>query len=137
MKRYATLLNVWVVVLLLAGVAGAAQRSRSDNGGWQLLGRKQVDFKNDRDRITVARSEGRLKRLEVRVEGAPVEINNMVVTFANGEKFTPEIRHRFDEGDRVKAIDLPGDDRRIKTIDFNYRSTSRREGKATVAVYGR
>jgi hypothetical protein len=136
MKRYAPLLNVWFVLLLLVGFAGAAQRSRSDNA-WELLGRRQVDFKKDRDRIEVGRKEGSFNRLQIRVEGAPVEINEMVVTFGNGETFKPNVRQRFDEGSRTKSIDLPGERRSIKQIDFNYRSVERREGKATVSVYAR
>jgi hypothetical protein len=62
----------------------------------------------------------------------------MVVTFGNGETFKPNVRHRFDEGSRTKSIDLPGERRAIKQIDFNYRSAGgRREGKATVSVYAR
>jgi hypothetical protein len=71
------------------------------------------------------------------VQGAPVEIDNMVITFGNNEKFSPNLRHRFDERSTSRVIDLPGDRRTIKSIDFNYRSIDRREGKATVAVYGR
>lgn len=102
-----------------------------------MLGRQDVDFKNDHDRIDVGRKEGRFKQLEIRVQGAPVEINKMVVTFGNNETFSPELRHRFDEKSTSRVIDLPGDRRTIKRIDFNYRSINRREGKATVAVYAR
>jgi hypothetical protein len=136
MKRYTSLAFLLVALVLAAGLADAAQRSR-DNGDWELLGRTQVDFKKDRDRIQVGKKEGTFNRLEIRVEGGDVEINRMVVTFGNGEKFEPNLKHRFEEGSRSKAIDLPGDRRAIKQIDFNYRSVDRREGKATVAVYAR
>jgi hypothetical protein len=138
MKRHPLIgtLSFSLVFVLLVGLGAAAQRSRSDNN-WELLGRKQVDFKRDRDRIEVGKKEGRFKALEIRVEGAPVEIEDMVVTFGNGETFKPGIRHRFEEGSRSKAIDLPGDRRTISRIDFNYRSVDRRDGKATVAVYAR
>jgi hypothetical protein len=137
MKRHPFLgmFSLTLVLVLVVGLAAAAQRSRSDKG-WELLGRQQVDFKRDRDRIEVGRSEGRFNRLEIRVDGAPVEIDSMIVTFGNGEKFKPELRHRFDEGSKTRAIDLPGDRRAIKQIEFNYRSVNRREGKATVSVYG-
>jgi hypothetical protein len=64
-------------------------------------------------------------------------MNKMVVTFDNNEKFSPQLRHRFEEGSDSHVIDLPGNRRTIKSIDFNYRSMNRREGKGTVAVYGR
>jgi hypothetical protein len=131
MKRYLT--ATVSLFLLLVGLAGATYAAQ----GWEMLGRQDVDFKNDHDRIDVGRKEGRFKQLEIRVQGAPVEINKMVVTFGNDETFSPELRHRFDEKSSSRVIDLPGDRRTIKRIDFNYRSINRREGKATVAVYAR
>jgi len=131
MKRYLT--ATVSLFLLLVGLAGATYAAQ----GWEMLGRQDVDFKKDHDRIDVGRKEGRFKQLEIRVQGAPVEINKMVVTFGNDETFSPELRHRFDEKSSSRVIDLPGDRRTIKRIDFNYRSTNRREGKATVAVYAR
>ena len=131
MKRYLT--ATVSLFLLLAGLAGGVHAAQ----GWEMLGRQEVDFKNDHDWIDVGRKEGRFKQLEIKVQGAPVEINKMVVTFGNNETFSPELRHRFDENSTSRVIDLPGDRRTIKKIDFNYRSINRREGKATVAVYAR
>ncbi len=108
MKRYLT--ATVSLFLLLAGLAGATHAAQ----GWEMLGRQDVDFKNDHDRIDVGRKEGRFK-----------------------QTFSPELRHRFDEKSTSRVIDLPGDRRTIKRIDFNYRSINRREGKATVAVYAR
>ena len=102
-----------------------------------MLGRREVFFKNDRDQIDVGRSEGRFKQLQLRVKNAPIEISDMVVTFQNDETFRPKVRHRFEQGSGVKNIDLPGDRRAIKRIDFRYKSINRREGKGTVEVLGR
>jgi hypothetical protein len=117
-------------VFLMVGAVDAAQ-------GWEMLGRQQVDFKSDHDRIDVGKKEGRFKQLQIRVQDAPVEIEKMVVTFDNDERFSPELRHRFDEKSKTRNIDLPGNRRAIKRIDFNYRSVDRRQGKATVEVYAR
>ena len=132
MKRHLVLGSL-ALSFVLTGLAGAAQ----DQGRWEMLGRQEVNFRGDRDRVEVGRHEGRFKQLQIRVQGAPVEIDNMVITFGNNEKFSPNLRHRFDERSTSRVIDLPGDRRTIKSIDFNYRSIDRREGKATVAVYGR
>ena len=132
MKRYTTLgmLLLWFAV---TGLAAAAQTS----GRWELLGQREVDFRNDHDQIDVGRNEGQFKQLQIRVQDAPIEVTNMVVTFANDQTFSPKIRYRFAEGSGTQVIDLPGERRTIKRIDFNYRSISRREGKGTVAVFGR
>jgi hypothetical protein len=59
------------------------------------------------------------------------------VTFADGNTFSPNLRQRFDENASSREIDLPGDRRVIRSVDFAYRSLNRREGRATVMLYGR
>ena len=132
MKKYITL-GVLSLCLLISGLAGAARNS----GRWESLGQSEVDFKNDHDQIDVGRSEGRFRQLQIRVKDAPIEINKMVVTFTNDQTFSPKIRHRFAEGQGSRVIDLPGNRRAIKRIDFEYKSVSRREGKGTVEVLAR
>jgi hypothetical protein len=125
------------LIFLLLSADGLAYAAAQGRGNWERLGRQQVDFRADHDRINVGRSEGRFRQLEIRVQGAPVEIRRMIVTFGNDEKFNPKIHRRFDESSRSHVIDLPGDRRIIKRIDFDYVSPNRRAGKATVEVYAR
>jgi hypothetical protein len=129
MKRY-LLSGIFSGALILASLAGAAPN-------WELLGRQEVNFRGDHDRIEVGRQEGRFKQLQVKVEGAPIEMRRMTVTFGNNETFTPNLRQRFDKNSRSRNIDLPGDRRTIKSIDFDYASLDRRQNRATVEVYGR
>jgi hypothetical protein len=121
------------LALLLSGLAGAAQGP----GRWESLGQREVDFRNDHDQIDVGRSEGRFKQLQVGVKDAPIEISKMVVTFDNDQTFSPKIHQRFAEGSGTRIIDLPGNRRTIKRIDFDYKSIKRREGKGTVEVLAR
>lgn len=106
-------------------------------GGWELLGQREADFKQDRDRIDVGRREGSFREIRITVRGAPLEMSGVVVTFADGKTFSPNLRARFDENTSSREIDLPGERRAIRSVDFNYRSPNRREGKATVMLYAR
>lgn len=124
-------LTIVSFILIAASVAGAAQAH------WQRLGQQEVDFRNDHDSIDVGRREGRFRQLQVRVKDAPIEIHNMVVTFENNETFKPKVRARFAKGSGSQIIDLPGERRTIKRIEFNYKSINRRQGKGTVEVLGR
>ena len=142
MKRY-LLLGLVVVSLILSGLAGAVQAQgrweseRFEPGRWEFLGERDVEFGPDRDRLYIGRNMGRFTEIQVRVNGAAVEINDMVVTFDNGEIFTPSLRRHFDGSSLSRAIDLPGGRRYIQHIDLDYRSLSRRDGRAIVAVYAR
>ena len=124
MKTIISGLTVVSFILLAAFTASAAQSDR-----WESLGQREVDFKNDHDQIDVGRSEGRFKQLEFRVKNAPIEVSNMIVTFTNDKTFKPNLRHKFTAGSGSRIIDLPGERRTIKRIDFNYKSINRREGK--------
>jgi hypothetical protein len=105
--------------------------------GWALLGRREVDFTRDRDTIEVAHDEGRFRKLRIVVRGAPVEIHDLKVVFGDGSVLDPRLAHHFAENTSFE-LDLPGDRRVIRRITFLYRSTGgRREGRATVLVYGR
>jgi hypothetical protein len=133
MKTFIRGLTVVSLILLAACIASAAQTP----GRWERLGEREVDFRNDHDQIDVGRSEGRFRQIEIRVKDAPIEVFDMVVTFGNNETFTPKVRHKFAEGSGSHIIDLPGERRIIKRIDFNYKSLNRREGKGTVQVFAR
>lgn len=133
MKTFIRGLTVVSFILLAACIASAAQTP----GRWERLGEREVDFRNDHDQIDVGRSEGRFRQIEIRVKDAPIEVFDMVVTFGNNETFTPKVRHKFAEGSGSHIIDLPGERRIIKRIDFNYKSLNRREGKGTVQVFAR
>ena len=135
MKRY-SLLGIFYllpVILSLCLIVGAAESAKQ----WELLGRQEVNFRGDHDRIDVGRQQGRFKELQIRVEGAPIAMRKMVVTFGNDETYTPNLRQRFGGNSRSRNINLPGNNRTIKTIDFDYASLDRRQERATVAVYGR
>jgi hypothetical protein len=108
---------------------------RWDSTGWERLAELQVDRRRDHDTLRFTRYDGRFSKLTLSVEDADVEIYDMVVTFTNGETFSPKLRLRFREGSSTGVIDLPGDARMIRTIDFRYGNVSRRD-RATVVVWG-
>jgi hypothetical protein len=133
MRFWRGLLVLWLSCLL---AACATTDGRRGGRGWELLGQREADLRMDRDRIEVGRREGTFREIRVAVHGAPVELYNMVVTFSDGNTFAPNLRQRFDENSS-REIDLPGDRRVIRSVDFAYRSLNRREGRATVMLYGR
>jgi hypothetical protein len=105
--------------------------------GPQVLGERTVDFRTDHDVISVGGAEGPYRALSFQVEKNDVEIFNIVVVYGNGEKERIDTRLVFREGTRSRVVDLHGGKRRIKDIEFTYRTVGKRhEGKARVVVYG-
>ena len=142
MKRW-KIFSVMGLAIMLAGCVVNEGRRDDRRGevrrdqGWELLGEQQADFKVDHDRIDVGRREGPFSAIRIEVSGAPLEMRDVVVTFTDGSKFSPNLRARFEENSQSREIDLPGDRRAITSMAFTYRSIDRREGRATVMLYAR
>jgi hypothetical protein len=108
---------------------------KADAEGWFLLGTQQADRRGERERVEVGRGLA-LRELRVTVQGAPLAISEMIVTFGNDKQFKPSLRPQFDANTN-QVIDLPGDKRAIKYVDFVYRTAASGTGKATVLLHGR
>lgn len=115
---------------------GPILKATFDTTGWVLLGERTVEGKGDFDQIKVGKQEGKFQELMVVVEDSELEMHDMEITFGNGKKQKPAVKHFFREADRTRAIDLKGNTRFIKNLKFWY-SNLPGGGKARVAVYGR
>lgn len=107
-----------------------------DPTGWVLLGTQTVNGKKDHDVIKVGKKLGKFDQVTLVVSDSDLTLDDFVVTFGNGETFDPKVKHDFKEGARSRAIDVPGENRFIKTIELKYANLPG-GGKATVQVYGR
>jgi hypothetical protein len=106
-----------------------------DRNGWTKLGEQTVNGKVDRDTIRVGAKEGKFTKLTIVVEKSELELLSFVITFANGQKFSPAVKHYFKENSRTRVIDLPGDERMIQKIDVTYKNV-RGGGNAAIEVWG-
>ena len=126
-----------------ATVAGPARRARDDGPGleregWKPLGQREVTFRVERGTIEVGRDAGRFNKLRFVVRGNAVEVVDVKVTFGNGETQDVQVRERLVEGAATRAIDLGGEQRFIRTVEFVYRTDGpNRDGRATIRLFGR
>jgi hypothetical protein len=125
------------LVLALAVAAPAyagAQDSNESQGRWEKLGEHTVDGKMDRDSISVGSHEGPYTAIQVKVEGGSVVVYDIKVVFSNGTTFDPVTRLVFDKNTTTRTIDLPGDKRLIKRVDFRYGNLG---GRPRVELWGK
>jgi hypothetical protein len=106
-------------------------------GPWRLLGQTTVDGQRDRDRIALGRSEGSFQSIQLRVAGAPVEFQRVVVHYGNGTSEEVELRDRISAGGQTRAIDLRGNDRVISSVEFLYNKANWRSVRPKISLYGR
>ena len=126
-----------LLLVSLAAVSAAQGRDydRRNEGRWQQLGRSHVDGRNDHDKIVVNNGEW-FRSLQLEVRGGAIEFQRVVVHFDNGADHTLDIRYRIPDGGRTREIDLPGDRRRIRSVEFWYSKEGWRS-RPYVNLYGR
>ena len=105
--------------------------------GWKLLGETVVNGhgREDDDKIRVGRYEGRFSKMNIVVLDNDLEMIDLAVKFEHGEPWHPDVKAIYNADTRNRSIDFPGDERRIKWIEFRYRNIGR--GKAKVQVWAK
>ena len=116
------------------GMSG--QRRYETPQRWQYLGQSRVDGRRDHDVIRV-NTRGGFRAIQLRAQGAEIEFQRVVVRFENGANSEVEIRDRIKSGGQTRAIDLPGDDRRIQSIEVWYGQNNWGRRRPTLTLYGR
>jgi len=76
------------------------------------------------------------RALQLGVKGGTIEFQRVVVHFENGADHEVEVRDRITERTRSRVIDLPGDRRRIRSVEFWY-SKERWRSRPYVNLWGR
>ena len=109
---------------------------RNPDRGWTIIGNVSVDGRRDLDTITIGKQAGKFRQLVLMVDGSDAVLQNVVVTFGNGEKFSPPTKMIFKQGQRTGAIDLPGETRFINTITFRAGNLPG-GGKANIIVFAK
>jgi len=80
--------------------------------------------------------EGRFNELRFVVHGGAIEMYDVVVVLGDGETVRPSTRLILDRGEG-RMVDLPGERRVVRRVEFVYRSLRSDHRRATVSLFGR
>ena len=119
----------FAVLLLSCSTVALAQR-------WEYLGEANVDGAVDHDNIVVTASRGAFRAIQIRVQKAPIEFDRVVVHYGDGDSEPIHIRSRIPAGGQTRVIDLPGNRRIIRSVEFWYARASRSPRKPKVRLFG-
>jgi hypothetical protein len=123
---------IGAVAFTAAGVsAGTAEAAE-----YVVLGSRTVNLGSDHDRIRVGLLKGLFSRIRLEVENNGIFMQDLKVTFMNGETADLPVRLFIEEGGRTRDILLPGIVRAIKHIDMRYRRVPL-GGRAKVTIVGK
>ncbi|MCC6816795.1 MAG: DUF2541 family protein [Saprospiraceae bacterium] len=104
---------------------------------WELLGSRTVNFSSDRDEIMVTASEGVFKAVMLKVKKSPINMQKMVIHFADGSEQNVEIKNNFRAGGQSRIIDLEGNNRIIRKVVLWYDTKNFKNRRAVVELWGR
>jgi len=104
--------------------------------GWHKIGETTADFKTDKDVIKIL-GDDRFKSLRIKTTDAPVHIEQLTVVYQDGEPENVPVRYDFKPGTESRNIDLKGYERKIKEVDFIYRTVpNNKVDKAHIEIWG-
>lgn len=118
------------------GKARLELHGREVPASWDRLGAREVDGKLDRDAIAVTSDDGQFTAIQLKVENSSLVLSDLKITFANGEVFEPKTRLVFEKDSKSRVIDLPGNRRAIRRVEFRYGNLPG-GGKAKIELSGR
>jgi hypothetical protein len=118
-----------------APVAETAPAGTALANGAILFGVQNVGFLRDRDVIKVGGNLGQFERLQLRVLGNDIFINDLDVVYVNGQTQKLVINAPIKLNTRTRWLEIQGD-KFIKEIQMTYRSRANFKGQARIEVYG-
>lgn len=124
---------VSIVMFMFAVTAWATTVSAQ----WRELGSKEVDDRADHDTINVTGMKGDLRKIRIAVSDAPVRFYRVTLTYGNGTKQDIPLRSIIRAGRESRVIDLQGNERVIRKVEFWYEAASLGRRKARVTLWGR
>ena len=122
------------LLVALAWVVLAVAPPAAHGKHWILLGTAHVDKSEDHKTSHVGGAAGQFHRIQLRVNGGPVEFQRVVVHFADGTKEELAVADRVRAGGKTREIELPGELRTIDGVELWY-SKENLETRPEVALY--
>nr|WP_214460630.1 hypothetical protein [Flavihumibacter fluvii] len=133
--------NLMKLFLLIAFVAIAHDFRANPNAvpaynNWRELGSVKAGHNGDHDRIEINGPHDTFRKIKIRVEGSPLNMRKMVVTYDDGAPENIEVRNDIPKGGESREIDLKGGKRKLKSVEFWFETKGFLNGKAEVFLYG-
>ena len=127
------------VLLAMAIVYGSVNAQSvvvSDKTGWHKIGSRTIDFKNEKDEITVLGAD-RFSSIKFKVNDAPVNLQNVEVFYESGDNQSIAVNSPIGPEMESNAYELNGGERSLKKITFDYNTLPNiKDEKAEIEVWG-
>lgn len=106
-----------------------------DTRAWANLGAINVKADRTSDRLEGVVGRGKYSRLAIVAKNGELDLDGVVVTFADGTTLAPSFKHHFRDGGRAVVIDLPANKPAATAVDVRY-GNDRGAGRTRLEVFG-
>ncbi len=136
---------VLVLAVVLAGASGCVvhegprpAEGHAMRNGYIYLGERWVHGTGQavHEAIGGLKHDGRFTSIMLVIEHAPVQMNDLAITFGNGEVYRPGTVLTFGPDSTTREIALPGGARQIRRVDFVFNNFPG-DGHAKVELWAR
>lgn len=124
----------FVIILIIA--ISAMITAKAQQGTWERLGTRTVDYGLDKDVIPVTWRDGAFDAIKFEVNGGALNMHKVIIHFENGSTQEVNTAHTFTKGNWSRTIDLAGNNRLIEKIVFWYDTKNFARKKAVITVFG-
>ena len=129
---------LFLLAIAICGVASAQLPKvvTSDKKGWHKIGETSVDFKKERDEITILVAN-RFAAIQLKVEDAPINLISAEAYYESGDKQDLKIMGSIKAAGESDVINLNGGERSLKKIVLVYKTIPNYKDKnAHVEIWG-
>ena len=108
----------------------------SDKTGWHKIGETIVDFKKERDEISVMGAD-RYAKLKFKATDAGIMISDITISYEDGTKQDVPVAATMAMGVESRVVDVPGAEKDIARIGFVYKTVpNQAKDKAHLEIWG-
>ncbi|HEY8936407.1 MAG TPA: hypothetical protein VIM65_14345 [Cyclobacteriaceae bacterium] len=132
---------VMIMMLAFAGASGVAFAQTpsvviSDKTGWHKLGETTIDFKKEKDEISVVGAD-KFAAIKFKVLDESIDLVSAEIFYESGDNQIVNINSHVNAPGDSRQVDLNGGERAIKKISFVYKTLpNAKDKKAHLEVWG-
>jgi hypothetical protein len=132
-----------IKIILLAftvGIASAIAQPTaivtSDKTGWHKIAETTVDFKKDRDEVTILGAD-RFAKIKIKATDAPLELMDLEIFYESGDIQKVPVRSPIEKMGESRVIDLTGGEHDLTKVVLVYKTLpNAKDEKAHLEIWG-
>ncbi|MCC6411245.1 MAG: hypothetical protein IT270_06280 [Saprospiraceae bacterium] len=107
------------------------------NQQWELIGTKNINYTLQKDALQISKASGNYSALKIVVKRSPLKINQLIVTYADGQTQSFNIGKQINMGEESSVFNLPTGGRTLRKVEIAYDNKGTAGKKAGVELWGK